>query len=373
MKDKINKYKNHIFCGLVTYLAATSFINQTVYAKTSVIASLMVFAVLFVIVSPDLITDYVNRDADLILLTIVVIAATLCAILSHSGMGAILIPSDMAMIGYASKKIRLGRPFIVYICFVGACPVALWYSHVRWSYNFNMAGFTFMLMSLFALILYEKMEIENRRFIGFFTFVTAFILSMLYHSRTVMAGMASFAVIYLLYDRIRTSKVIYYLLFAIGTLGQVGFTGLYILLSGIFGNKVVLYKEVFSGREDIWRELWEAFLKKPLTGIGSAYELKSLDIFEVHNGLFDILAVHGIIVFALIMIVLLRLFARMFTSRAGAAVSAAFAMLFTSFFENFFIVPPYNLLFMCFVLFALAEKDAKKAETSFAGDKDALL
>ena len=353
--DAIRKYREHIFCALVTYMVATSFINQTVYAVTGVVASLVVFVILGMITLPALHDSYVNLDKDLILLTVTVIVTAVCAILAGSNLGAILIPADMAMIGYASKKIRLSQRSVIYISFIFAALVILWYSHVRWSYNFNMAGFTFMLMSYFAMILYEEKELEHRRFISIFTFLTAFILSTLYHSRTAMFGMLAFLLIYLLFDRMMAHKWLYWLIFALATLGQVLFTRLYMIMSEVFGNRVVLYKDIFSGRQEIWGELWEAFLKTPFTGIGSAYELKSIDIFEVHNGLFDILCVHGVIVFVLIMAILFGMFKDLYGSKSKTAVCAAYSMLFASFFENFFIVPPYNLLFMCFIVFAMSE------------------
>ena len=386
LKDKANS----IFCGLFIYLVATSFINQDVYAFTVRFASVLIFLVLGLIALPYFADDIRNKDVDLILAVMTVVLTVIFVLATGSGYGAAFIPSDLALICYVEKRMRLGSSEIRLISFAGALPVILWYSHVRWSYNFNMAGFTFMIMAFFAMILVEltgsgiklpvsesvpRMLTEYRQFIEGIIFVTAFILSMLYHSRTVMIGMIMFIAIYALLKVMSTSAWCYRILFLTASVGAAAFTLIYIKFAGLFGGVTFLYKDVFSGREGIWRELWGAFLSSPVTGIGSSYELKSFEIFEVHNGMFDILTVHGIIVFTLIIILLFRMFERcrpdsLHKSNPGGsdpgikpqeegmvrirrlALSAAFAMMFTSWFENFFTVPPYSIIFMSFVLIA---------------------
>jgi len=386
LKDKANS----IFCGLFIYLVATSFINQDVYAFTVRFASVLIFLVLGLIALPYFADDIRNKDVDLILAVMTVVFTVIFVLATGSGYGAAFIPSDLALICYVEKRMRLGSSEIRLISFAGALPVILWYSHVRWSYNFNMAGFTFMIMAFFAMILVEltgsgiklsgsesvpRMLTEYRQFIEGIIFVTAFILSMLYHSRTVMIGMIMFIAIYALFGVMSTSVLCYRILFLTASVGAAVFTLIYIKFAGVFGGVTFLYKDVFSGREGIWRELWGAFLSSPVTGIGSSYELKSFEIFEVHNGMFDILTVHGIIVFTLIIILLFRMFERcrpdgLHKSKPGGsdpginsqeegmvrirrlALSAAFAMMFTSWFENFFTVPPYSIIFMSFVLIA---------------------
>ncbi len=403
MKGIVQK-SNFIFCGLFIYLIATSFINHDIYAFTVRYDSLLIFIVLGVLALPHLAGDIRNKDADLIMALAAVFFSVLFVLITHSGYGAALIPSDLALISYVSKRIRLSEGSVLCVTFAGACPVILWYSHVRWSYNFNMAGFAFMLMAYFGMILIEAagntgasgkdsegdgrpktVYIKYKFFIEGVIFVTAFILSMLYHSRTAMFGMVMFLVVYLLWGIIAGRKWLRRLVFLLATVGSVAFTAVYIRLASSAGNIRVLYKDVFSGREAIWRELWGAFLASPLTGIGSAYELKSFEIFEVHNGMFDILVVHGIIVFTLVTVLMYRMFERVYIagddgrteedlglhkiaddkikgyglhktrSIRRLAMAAAFSMMFTSFFENYFTVPPYSLFFMTFILISAGE------------------
>lgn len=383
--EKLNDKGSLIFTGLFIYLVATAFINQDVYSFTVRAASLIVFLILVVLALPYIAEDMGNADIDLILMVIVSMLSVIFVFITGSGYGAIFIPTDLAVMSYVTKHLRLKGRDVWIIAFAGALPVALWYSHVRWSYNFNMAGFAFMLMAFFAMIVTElivpakdrgdgKAEHSLKGFFEFIIIITAFILSMLYHSRTVMFGIVMFGVVWLFYGVMSTTRVLYDIFLAAVTAGSVLFTGLYVMLAGRFGGVKLLYKDVFSGRQGIWEELWKAFFAHPVTGIGSSYELKSFEIFEVHNGMFDILTVHGIIVFILVVILLWRMMLRAGGYDADLeadglhnphgirriAVSACFSMMFTSFFENYFTVPPYSVIFMAFVLIATGwyEEDA---------------
>ena len=86
-------------------------------------------------------------------------------------------------------------------------------------------------------------------------------------------------------------------------------------------------------------------------------------------GMFDILVVHGIIVFMLVLILMYRRFEKVYIDKAEdkgnqesglhkldetsrLALAAAFSMMFTSWFENYFTVPPYSIFFMTFIMMA---------------------
>ncbi len=360
MTEKIRQHENHILCGLVTYLAVTSFINQDLYAFTTVYASLIIFAVLAVMALPYALEGIKDKEIDLMLAAMTPILAFIFAIASHSGMGAVLIPSDLALICYVARHVRLTERAVRYIAFVGAAPVILWYSHVRWSYNFNMAGFVFMLMAFYGMILTELIELKYKKWICIMIYITSFLISTLYHSRTAVYGLVMFGIMFLLWRIMSTKKWVYTLVFLLATAGSVAFTGIYMYLSDAVKNLSVLNKEIFSGREAIWRELWGAFALMPVTGIGSGRILESFEIFEVHNGMFDILTVHGAAVFILVLIQLWRMFDAAYPKEETTgkdmlrriSLAAAFSMMFTSYFENFFIVPPYSILFMTFAVIA---------------------
>ena len=360
----VRERENIIFCALFTYLAATSFINQDVYAFTVRFASVVIFVVLGVLALPYLAEHIRDRDPDLYMLLLLPVLTLSFALMSGSGLGAVFIPTDLALICYVTKYLRLTRRAVLYLAFVGACPVSLWYSHVRWSYNFNMVGFAFMLMAFFAMILVDVMELRYKRQLEFLVYITAFILSVLYHTRTAISGIIAFGIFFLMRRLIVRSRRVCTAVIMLSTLGSVLFTLMYTILSEYMYNAVVLNKHIFSGREDIWTELWLVFAASPVTGTGSGYVMKSFEIFEVHNGMFDILVVHGVIVFIIILTMLVRMLLRLCGSlRAEAeehigfiSMCAVFAMLISSFTENFFITPPYSLFFMTFAEIASFNK-----------------
>ena len=86
---------------------------------------------------------------------------------------------------------------------------------------------------------------------------------------------------------------------SLATLGSLGFVLLYTLLGKTGFNMFipVFYKNIFSGRENIWYEFFMHFKTMPLTGVGTNFTIESFQEFNVHNAMYDILAIHGVIVF----------------------------------------------------------------------------
>ncbi len=180
-----------------------------------------------------------------------------------------------------------------------------------------------------------------------------------YLSRCALIGALVFTVLILIPRKFWTHRAgkVFYGIMTLGlTVGTVLFSLLLVWLGSMRDilNVKILYKDFFSGREEVWGELWGEYLRHPITGMGSSYKLHVVDLegtFEVHNGLLDILFVHGSIVFIVVLCFLIPLLLRQREQMAADAVSqfamaGVFAMLATSFFENYFIVPPFMLLFM---------------------------
>lgn len=180
-----------------------------------------------------------------------------------------------------------------------------------------------------------------------------------YLSRCALIGALVFTVLILIPGSFWThtaGKVFYWIMTLGLTVGTVLFSLILVWLGGMRDtfNVKILYKDFFSGREEVWGELWGEYLKHPITGMGSSYKLHVVNLegtFEVHNGLLDILFVHGPIVFIVVLCFLIPLLLQRREQMAADAISkyalaGIFAMLTTSFFENYFIVPPFMLLFM---------------------------
>ena len=99
-------------------------------------------------------------------------------------------------------------------------------------------------------------------------------------------------------------------------------------------------------------------IERPLTGIGSGYELKSFFEYNMHNAMYDILVVHGVIVFAIsayiIISRLIQMRDRVMDSvYTHIAASAVFAIFFESFIDMDLMWADYTpvLLFLLYTVY----------------------
>lgn len=346
---KYSEKINWIFVIVYIALFLGCFISQDIYSVVARFASLITFVILCLLFAS--VYKGVDRDMIIVLSGIAITGFNLFYI--HSNKGAFFTAADLLLMLYVSGKIIIDKRQMLLMSGIGSIILLFWYSTVRWDYNFNMAGLVFMITTISCLIFFEllKEKYKYLKYIQILSYLAGLLFCTLYHSRCAMMGLVIFGIIYICVPLILKYNWLKNLLIFLSTMGAVLFTVLYVALSKTGFNITFLYKDILSGRQDIWYELWQALLSRPLTGIGSSYQLKSFFIFEVHNGLFDILAVHGVLVFCCVMYMLvkrLNYFLKIVKSdnMGRLAVAGTFAILFTSFFENFFIVSPYLLVFM---------------------------
>ena len=292
-----------------------------------------------------------------------------------SGKGAFLTAADVIIVIYLADKIRFSKPFVwfssVYIGFY----FFYWTFDVKGyfkGYNTNygglvlITGFVFAITALLAFRERLKENVKNGAVFllcfVIFCFAWAYNIIAWYRARCALLGLVVFAVLMLIPLKVRKNKVFYLLLTLAMTLGAIGVSLLYVWL-GKFASSFdvrIFYKDIISGRDEIWTDLWNAFLLHPLTGIGSSYTI-NVDwmggMFEVHNGLLDILIVHGVIVFAITCFMLIERLLKLREKAgsgivSGSAVAGVFALLAASFMENFFIVPPFLLCVLALIAIA---------------------
>lgn len=376
---KFKSISKYIFLITIIIQFAGCFLLQSVNEVFSRFTSLMSFFVLGLLCLAKLIDntekpnikDLITKafhDWEFCLVIVGMIIAALNLFIINSNKGAFLTAADVLMAFYVSDDFFLEKKKISAICFSASMLLIWWYCTVRWEYNFNTVGIIFMITAIMTLILLEALwedyaQLYYLKYVQLILYITATLLCLLYHARCVLIGMLEFGVLFLLLPFIARKSLFRGVLVACVTAGSLLFSNLYILLAKTGVNITILYKNIISGRQKIWGELWENFVKMPLTGIGSSYEMKNFFIFEVHNGFLDILIVHGIFVFACVFVLAvrrllkaLRVFGEMdrsafkkgYTAKR-MALAGVFAVLFTSFFENFFINSPYLLMMLMFM------------------------
>lgn len=346
-----------------------------------------------------------------------------------SGKGALLTVVDLLLVLFLIDKVVVGRVQILVVCAVELAFFFYWTLTPKGYYqgfNINYGGLVLLTGLLFGMILLEMLKQEHRYdyvwigqivlmcigcrvtyvayrdlFLFYLVYAAATLFMILkrkeqqkyfwilqatllilgfeiisyYLSRCALIGALAFVVLILIPGKFWMNTVgkVCFAVISFGlTIGTVLFSVLLVWLGGMREtlNIKILYKDIFSGREEVWGELWGEYLRHPITGMGSSYTLHVTNLegtFEVHNGLLDILFVHGPIVFVIVLCFLLPLLLKLREQMASDAVSrfaaaGIFAMLMTSFFENYFIVPPFMLLFM--LLFTLVNKRRRETAES---------
>ena len=296
--------------------------------------------------------------------------------LTGSGKGAWLTAADVVIVAYLAGKVKLTRVFVWFYCVYVGSYFYYWTFDVKGyfkGYNTNYGGLVLITGFVFAITgitafykrLKEQGESKGAKFLfafGIFMFAWGYNIIAWYRARCALLGFVVFAILLLIPMKAWKNKVFYTLLTLAMTLGAIAVSLVYVWLGSINADFSIriFYKDIISGRDAIWSDLWAAFLRSPLTGIGSSYKI-NVDwmngMFEVHNGLLDILIVHGVIVFAAVCWLLID---RLLMLRekacanpvAKAATAAVFAILAASFMENFFIVPPFLLAALALIAIA---------------------
>ncbi len=341
-------------------------------AKYMTLISLAVLAAVFLCCVP---LKEAVRDPYFWITSAGIAAALINIMIIDSGKGAFLTAADVLLAAYLAGRLRLTPPLIWFTYMYVGFFFFYWTFDVKGyfkGYNTNygglvlITGFVFAVTGLIAF--YERLKNSTPAGARFllativFMFAWGYNIIAWYRARCALLGLIVFGVLLLVPAKIWAKKPFYALVTFAMTAGAIVVSLVYVVLGKYIRNMdiQVFYKDIISGRDEIWADLWSAFLKMPVTGIGSSYRI-NVDwmggMFEVHNGLLDILMVHGIPVFAATIVVLIQRLLRLGKKAAEnivarSAVSAVFAILAGSFMENFFIVPPFLLCTL--VLIAIA-------------------
>lgn len=313
------------------------------------------------------------RDPAFLLMCAADVIALINLFLVGSGKGAILTAADFLLILYLSNKIELSnKQVIISMCYIGFFFI-YWTVDVKGyfkGYNTNYGGLILISGFVFAIYALEYLRyylvrikgVKNAKWlilITLFFFAWGYNIIAWYRSRCALLGLIAFAILMIIPLKVWKNRAFYYMVTFSTTVGAVLFSLLYVWLGAmkdIFRIRI-FYKDIISGREEIWSELWTAFIKQPATGIGSSYEMQ-LDwlggLFEVHNGLLDILIVHGIPVFAVTIVFIVKRFMELRESAASGilnkcAMAGVFSLMMPAFMENFIIVPPFSLILLLLI------------------------
>ena len=308
-----------------------------------------------------------------------------------SNKGAILVVTDLMLFLYLADKlvfsdreIYISLGYTAFFFFYWTVDVKGYFK----GYNINYGGLILLtgFVCFMILMVYMRQYVQGHKklwprilYMAAFLFTTALAFNIIawYRSRTALTGLIVFIALMLLPKKIWGNRAVYTAVVMMTTIGSVLISGLYVLIGEKLGESGVriFNKDLISGREEVWDELFRAFLKKPVTGIGSSF-VSSFDYIngiEVHNGLLDILIVHGLIVFAVMIVFLIKKLLPLRETVAGDDIAkfsfaAMGSMLVASMFENYIIVPPFMIMF--FMLFAVINNRADRLKTAEGSIKE---
>ncbi len=276
------------------------------YHVTEIYNSLIIFVCLLLlfIANIDIREKIRQRDKMLFLLGGTLLIAVINLFIIGSRKGCILIIADFLMILYLAPEIKLksAQKRMLEVFFL--VMFISWFLYDRaYSYNAN-TGATVTVFTFFAAFVLLQEIAAKKEIYGFFlviSFVRVITLVFWHLARGAFFALALFIFFYYIFPSSWWKKKrIYYALILFSTIGSLLFVGSYVLL-GLTGYNMKLpffYKNIFSGREQIWLEIWDILRHQIFTGIGSGRKLKSFFEYNIHNAMYDILAVHGLIVFA---------------------------------------------------------------------------
>lgn len=374
---KIFSRKNLINMSVLVVLIvcyACKFLIPAFYAATDKYAGLFVFLCegLLLINNFNIFKALKEKDKELFFITALLIIIGVNLILVNSGFGAYFTAANFALILYSSDKIVLSKNQVLFLSGCYMALLLLWLVPLYPSYfgdydasfalNTNGAATFTTYTALCALLLLEHFFVKNKwvELLIVLLFVRIIRLALWHRARGAFIILTLFILFYyILKGNFINSKTVFTVVLSFATVGSLIFVLFYTLLGKTGFNLFlpIFYKNIFSGRENIWYEFFTYFAKKPLTGIGTNLTIQSFVEFNVHNAMYDILVIHGVVVFVMTMGIL---FKRFLSFREKAAsnklVMLALCVLISVFFESYIDVDliwadySVNLIFLMAVI-----------------------
>lgn len=329
------------------------FLYPPFYVLTDKWFGMMVFASegILLLNSFDPIEAIKKKDKDFFFLIFILMLIAINLIVVKSGFGAYFTAANFVLIFYASNKLKFSKLEIQIMSGTYLAMLLFWlivlYPSYFGSYDASFAlntngAATFTVYTFFCAFVLMEDLFQKYKFMGVLIvimFVRIIRLDLWHRARGAFIILTLFMLFYYLLPRkIWKSEKIITCLALLATVGSLMFVLIYtsVGLSGFNVFIPVFYKNIFSGRENIWYEFFTYFIRKPITGIGTNVEIKSFVEFNVHNAMYDILVVHGIVVFAGALYFVIKRFREFGKNILSSRLSLlGFVVLISVFFESY--------------------------------------
>ena len=350
------------------------------YGFTEKYVGVFVFADLALIAAVNInpVKRLKEKDVDLIALILIVVITAVNILIVDSGLGCFFVMADFALVWYLSSRIRFLKWQVYLFGILYTLMLIYWFfgvytwmfaDYTSFAMNTNTAA-TFTMFSMLCAFVFFDVLYERHVAAGLLTtiaLVKCFQIAMYHRSRGAFIMLGAFVLLkFVVPKKLWERKWFFRTICILATFGSLLFVAFYIWLgtTGVNFRMPFFYKNIFSGREAIWLEFWNYFRSKPLTGIGTNVTITSFFEFNVHNAMYNILVIHGLVVFALTVFLMFR---RLFALREGissrrvalCALTAVFAVFFESFFDVDLIWTNYTVNLLFLLLMANSRLDYK--------------
>ena len=337
------------------------------YHVTEIYNTSIVFAALALLFfnNVNLIKALKTGDRMLWVMGVTLAIALLNLFIIGSNKGCFLIIADFLLIWYLAPHIKFTELQKKVSAVFFLMMFISWFLYDRaFSYNSN-TGATVTVFTFFGAMILLTFLTSRKEIYGFFIVISVIrvVTLVLWHLAR-GAFLALFLFLFFFYVGMRfiaKRKWAYTSLVLFSTLGSLLFVAVYVVLGGTGFNMKLpfFYKNIFSGREQIWYEVWEILRTQIFFGIGSGRKLRSFFEYNIHNAMYDILAVYGLTVFVGSMILIwsrlkdMRSVLQKGANEKICAASALFAIFIESFIDMDLMWADYAplLLFLLCVIF----------------------
>lgn len=345
-----------------------SWINHDLWGKVTYIAPVFVFLALGILFLNhiSLIECFKSRDREFFLLCGGILLGAANMVLVKSGIGAIFTLADFLLILYLANKVHFDH---IQLGSVALSCLAIWFfwqfiDHSTYNTGdvvFNTNGVAMVIFSCFCVftcylfyLILSFFTIPKWLFY-FFILPFAYLLTrrvLSFNARGILAAIIAWAVTYYILPK---KKFTIPLVLGISLLLPAVYV--YLWKSGATDGVMILGKRLASGRDIIWDSFFNVFIQHPITGMGSNFEQMIPDIYikEIHHALLDLLFVHGIPVFGIVLYFFYKRIRDIIAADSGyitaICLAAVYGMIAAGTFENYYIVTPYNIvMFMVFLI-----------------------
>lgn len=376
-----------LLCLFVFY--TLTFFVPKFYGMTEKYVGLFVFVILalLALVNINPIAKFKEKDKYFIALSLTVILTGVNILLVNSGFGCFFVMVNFALVWYLSSEMPFKRWQFYLFGILYALMLIYWFAFVyTWMFadytsfamNTNTAATFTVFSMLFVFVFFTELYRRHAAFglLIAIALVKSFQIALYHRSRGAFIMLGAFMVLWFLMPRkLWDKKGFFGSLCVFATLGSLAFVAFYIWLGtkGVNFRMPFFYKNIFSGREQIWLEFWNLFKEKPLTGIGTNVTITSFFEFNVHNAMYNILVIHGLIVFVLSLYLMYGMFQKGFGKLSErpvgrCAMAAVIAVCIESFFDVDLIWTNYTLnVFLLLLATHFAKRDEDIKVTDDAG------